>query len=105
MSYWLPNPGGSTGRAQSTYWADDDPRYIARQQELGRDTSELRPEIRAEYEARLHAARAQASTTSAGRLKVALTRSSGGDDLFGARFTGQRYPWWRRLVLRMRGWE
>lgn len=90
-------------RRTGTYWADDDPEYIRRQQELGRDTSELMPETRLKFEAELHARQAQAEATITDRLRTGLGRRD--DDPFRGGFEARRFPWYRRLFLRLRGWE
>lgn len=101
MGYWLPDPRGSTGRAQSAYWADADPEYLRHQRELGRDTSEYKPEIRLAHEAELHHYR---ELRDHGPL-AGLKRATSGDALFGAGFETAGYPWYRRLFLRLRGWD
>lgn len=84
----------------STYWADADPAYIAHQQSLGRDTSEYKPEIRmkwAEIKGRQRMTGKQIARQALG--------APGSGPLFGAEFGSQRMPWYRRLVLRLRGWD
>jgi hypothetical protein len=92
-------PFTATPRRYSAYWADADPAYIAGQQALGRDTSEYKPEIRERVDGAKHAARMAWDR----RFRAAMR--SGDPDLFGGHFGAQRMPWYRRLAIRLRGFD
>ena len=79
------------------------PEYYLHQAALGRDISEYRPEIRQKQaavnaERRIRQASAAERRHAARAYRDLLDGSQGG---FGA----QRLPRWRRLVLRLRGWD